>query len=336
MREKKLKDTDFLCISAIIHSRLCGSEILNRIAEADGFDEAFELVCGLCGIQGDNDGDSRKVLSDRLSECYAFADGLIKDTFGFEAWKYRNLLAPFKYVYDCRNLKTAVKCRALHKNPVPMMSQNGTVSAEKTVDAVNSGDFSLFPKNLAQKVQTAQKMTLQTGDPQTADMILDYAVFEDMTESAEKSGLEYLTELIACRADTANIMTAARCAGQGYSAGYMQKFLVPGGKLDFGFFVSNYGISSEKLAAALMYTEYSDVVTAFGTDGVRTAEAERICSEIYLKKADSAEKIPFGAELIVYYIVKKEIEIRNLRIILDGKACGIGNAEIKERLMTGI
>lgn len=45
--------------------------------------------------------------------------------------------------------------------------------------------------------------------------------------------------------------------------------------------------------------------------------------------------VPFGAELLVLYIVRKEFEVKNVRIVLAGKSCGLSSEKIKERLRLG-
>ena len=70
--------------------------------------------------------------------------------------------------------------------------------------------------------------------------------------------------------------------------------------------------------------------------GITATDAEKLCSLIYLRKANAAASMPFGAELVVCYIVRKEYEIRNVRIVLAGKACGLSAEKIKERLMMNV
>lgn len=57
-----------------------------------------------------------------------------------------------------------------------------------------------------------------------------------------------------------------------------------------------------------------------------------MCENLYAKQAYSAEKIAFGPELIVCFLVRKEYEVKNLRILLAGKSCGLSADRIKERL----
>ena len=83
----------------------------------------------------------------------------------------------------------------------------------------------------------------------------------------------------------------------------------------------------EKLLAALAFTAYSELASC--TDA---SEAARLCENLYTKQAYKAETIAFGPELIVCYLVRKEYEVKNLRILLAGKSCGLSADRIRERL----
>lgn len=338
LKKRILKDTDFLYISTRLNASekdAVTGDKLTRLIDASDFDEAYGYVCEMYGVQPEVYGaDYGKLLSEQLTNAYAFAAELIESIIDFDEKPYY-LLDMFRYVYDCQNLKAAIKCEALGKEPASLLCDNGTVGIEKVAYCVNSRDFSAFPRNMAEAASLAAEQLAATGDPQEVDLILDRAAFRDMEESAKGSGLEYLERLIKAKTDSVNIISALRCIKQKKSRQYMQKLYVSGGTLDEDFFASNYDESIAKLISALAFTEYSAVAkyAEQQQNDISATDAEKLCSEVYLKKAYSAASQPFGAELLVCYIIRKEYEIRNIRVILAGKACGLGAEKIKERLM---
>lgn len=339
---KKLKDTDFLCISSSIHAvdkdNLSG-EKLSRLIDAKSFDEALDYAREMYGIEQSEEisSDYGKMLSEELTKAYRFISGLIGNMIDTDVKPY-SLINPFRYVYDCQNLKTAIKCEALKKSTDGLLSENGSVECNTLVSAMTSRDFSAFPPNMASAALTAIEELARTEDPQEVDLILDKAAFEDMTASAYEYNLDYLKELMMYKADSVNISTAIRCIKQGKTKNYLKRLLVSGGKLDEDFFLSNYDETIGKLISALAFTEYSDIAkfSEQQQNGISASEAERFCSVLYIKKAYTACRVPFGAELVIYYIVKKEYEIKNVRIILAGKACGMSSEKIRERLMIAV
>ena len=332
----KLKDTDFLCISSRLHSAekdMIGKDKLLRLIEAKSYDEALRLTLEMYGIQDSADIDYAEILSAELSKAYKFANELISGIIDLDEKPFY-LLNPFRYVYDCQNLKVAIKCELLGKTTDGLISENGSVSCDDLKAALTSRDFSHFAPNMSKAASFAIDQLAATGDPQEVDLILDKAAFEDMASIADMCNLEYLKELMCYKADSVNITTALRCIKQGKNKNYLNKLLVSGGKLDNDFFLSNYDETIGKLINALAYTEYNGITKYSEQQSeITPSEAEKLCSMLYLKKAYGAIRIPFGPELIICYIVRKEYEIKNVRIILAGKACGLTAEKIKERLM---
>lgn len=178
---------------------------------------------------------------------------------------------------------------------------------------------------MAASAVEASNVLAETYDPQACGSIIDKAVFADMSHTARQSRNDYLRRLVECKADSVNITSAVRCIRLGVGFSAFAKMIVPGGKLDVEFFEKCYGSSPEALMSALEFTDYAGASSSL--------EVERRLANMYYETACEAEKIPFGAELLVCCIVKKEYEIRNFRVILAGKACGLDAAKIKERLV---
>lgn len=336
MKKKKLCDTDFLYLSTRLRAaegNLITAEKLNRMLEAKSFEEAFTTACELYGNSSAEYApeDYEKMLAAELAKAYAFACELIDGTVDVDSKPFE-LLAPFRYVYDCQNLKAAIKCAALEKDALPMLSPNGSVTPEAVKAAVADGDYAAFSVNLAAAAPEAVEKLSATGDPQEVDLTLDKAAFADMHEAASASGLMYLSELMRVKTDCTNISTALRCIRQGKPKLYMQKLYLPGGMLDEDFFAAHYDETPAKLLDALAYTAYSGLVSNSAENTPNAAQIEKRCDELYAEKAYAVKYLPFGAELVVCYIVQKEYEIKNVRIVLAGIACGLAPDQIKARL----
>lgn len=335
---QRLRDTDFLYLSTRLRAAensLVGKEKLARLAEAKDFSEAYSLACEMYGVQMSDFGTQgyEKMLSAELEKAYAFATELVDGTIDTDNKPFE-LLESFRFVYDCQNIKACIKCEAVGKDARPMLSENGSVDANKALVYVGAKDFSVFPENMAKAAPYAIEQLAATGDPQELDLILDKAAFADMMASAQKSGLDYLVSLMKTKIDSVNIGMCLRCIRQNKNKAYFKKLYIPGGTLDEDFFISNYDETPAKLLNAVSYTEYSDIskYAEQRADTLNLSHIEKLAEEIYAQKAYSVKSVPFGAELVVCYIVQKEYEIKNVRIVLAGKACGLDGERIKERL----
>lgn len=331
--KRKWRDTDFLYLStrlrAAASSELTG-ERLNRMLDAPTFSEAFALVCDFYGASEEirASGNYEALLDKALADAFALAGelirGVIPEKEGESAPEI--LLAPFRYVYDGQNLKALIKCEALGRDALPLLSENGSVSAENAVRAVSEHEYDAYPAPLALAAAEARTSLAETGDPQQVDLILDKAIFAAMAQAADESGLAYLEKLVRVKTDSANIGIFLRCVRQQKPRAYFEKLYLTGGVLDKDFFLSAYGETPEKLLAALAFTDYSELAGCSDA-----SEAARMCENLYAQYAYSAEKIAFGPELVIGFLVRKEYEVKNLRILLAGKSCGLSTERIKER-----
>lgn len=334
MRKRNWRDTDFLYVSTRLRAASSAEltdEKLNRMLDAPTFAEAFALVCDFYGAGEEirASGNYEALLDKALAEAFALAVELIRSVIrekdGEEAPEI--LLAPFRYVYDGQNLKALVKCEALSRDPLPLLSENGSVSVQEALRAASEHEYQAYPAPLAAAAAEARNVLAETKDPGLADQLLDKAVFASMAQAAGDSGLAYLQELVRVKTDSTNIGSFLRCVKNGKPRSYFERLFLAGGSLDKDFFLSNYGETPEKLLAALAFTAYSELASC--TDA---SEAARLCENLYTKQAYKAETIAFGPELIVCYLVRKEYEVKNLRILLAGKSCGLSADRIRERL----
>ena len=78
-----------------------------------------------------------------------------------------------------------------------------------------------------------------------------------------------------------------------------------------------------------------ELLTA-GTDQItldgKYTKFERIADDMKLKYVKDAKYVSFGIEPLIGYLIAKEMEIKNLRIILTGKVTEVPVEKISERL----
>ena len=308
-----------------LENKALTDERLARVIDAPTFAEARIAVCEAYGVAAD--ASQEEVLSEATARIYAFAEELLCGTPGdFE--KPFGLLLPFRYVYDCQNLKSAIKCDALGRAAGrELFSACGSRTVEDALEAVRSRDFSAFPASLAGAAEKAVDELAASRDPACVDRLLDKAVFADMLAEAEKAGIPYLIGLIRCRIDLINVMTAYRMARTGLTGTDILPSLIPGGTVEPSYLAGNANADVKAFAASLAVTDYAALA-----DEADAAAFEKRCDALYLEKAHEAKRAPFGVEHILCYIAEKEAEIRNVRIVLSGKSAGLAGERIRKML----
>lgn len=333
MKNTKLTDTNYLYLSSAVacfEMSLIEGDKLEKMIDAKGFDESFAIAADAFSShieQKYGAENYENMLSAEILYAYEETEKLLLSAGG-----ETGVLKPLKYAYDCQNLKSCIKCEALKISPNGMLFSCGNIPSEEVVTAVNSRNFSVFSPNICIAAPSAIEEFAASGDPQKIDIILDKAAFADMKEQSEKIGLAYLSQLCAAKADICNIMTFVRCIRSGSGRKLFEEMFLPGGTaaLELEFFTSIFGDGEERLFSMLSNSLAYDKLTDSANKSL--GEIEKLCDEIYLQTALGARTISFGAEKAVMYIIEKENEIRNIRIVLAGKKSGLSPENLRERI----
>lgn len=239
-----------------------------------------------------------------------------------------------RYQYDCNNIKAIIKCNSRGVSPDNMLFSFGTISRETLTVAMREANYTSLPQHMAKAVPEAIEAFAQTSNPQKVDLILDRACFADMLESALSSGVEYSVRLVRAKIDLINILTCIRIINMKlYLAAdpFMREAFIDGGTLPLDFFISGLEYGIVKLFEALEYTPYSAIVREADAESPLYT-VERVADNFWLGIAKEAKYIPFGAPVLVGYIIALEYEVKNIRIIMAGKDAGLSSDAIRERL----
>ena len=114
----------------------------------------------------------------------------------------------------------------------------------------------------------------------------------------------------------------------------LRDVLIPGGRIDRKLYLDTIDGPLDAFSGALRYTAYSSLVEGienFRNTGMLT-RLEKMSDNYIMEYAKKSRFIAFGIEPLVGYLIAKENEMRNLRIIMVGKINGIPVDVIRERL----
>ncbi len=206
-----------------------------------------------------------------------------------------------RYPYDCHNIKAVLKSSLRGTEPERLLFPFGSISAGDAVAIASQRDFSLaeklLPPNMAAALAEAAELYSKTGDPQFIDVTLDKACFADMAETSKSFGCEFFVSLVETKIDLANLLLAIRL------------LRMRGVSISFDF---------EMLGSAQGYPPLSFI--------------EKQCDDYFMQLVRSAQGVLYGPEPLGAYIIAREYETRNLRILAAGKLAGQLSGTIKERL----
>ena len=182
----------------------------------------------------------------------------------------------------------------------------------------------------------AYKTFEETKDPEKIEFFIDKRYFEKVLEISKRLELDLVEEYFRAMIDFVNIRTFIRCKRQGQDISVLKEALIQGGYIDIDDILSYF------------YKEIQDLVDAYKNSKIGEGlflglkgynETGRLLlfekyMENYLTNLlkERVKRMPYGPEIIFAYVHAKEIEIKNLRIALVGRANGLSPDFIKERL----
>ncbi len=320
----RYKDTEYTYISAKVRAMeasLVGRDVLDRMISADDTDTAFSYLreCGF-ELSGLTAAAREDVLIGELGRALTEIERNAPDA---------KMFAFFRYPYDCSNAKAVIKCRARGVDPEAMLFSVGTVSKSEIASS-----FAGLPKNMKKAADEAERAYAETKNPQLIDFILDRACYADMAECAESTGIDYIKELVAARADLTNFMIALRVMRMNcgeYGASMLKGALLDTGRIGARAFISAYEIGEAEIISALSRGGYRSLAEKL-TVGVELGEAEKLCDNEKMQIIKGAKYKTYGIEIPVAYIAAVEAEIQNIRIVLAGKEAGSAPSVIGERI----
>ncbi len=322
MPQRTKSENEYLFASVrvrLAEKYLISESKLRSAAAAKGTEETEAIIASL-----PSSGDTpEKKLTNSLASAFEFAEEITPEP---------NIVLFLRYVYDCCNIKSALKCyfRGIECPEDEMLFSFGSIPCDKVKKMPEKHDFSSLPRNMSEAAEEAFDAYVKTNNPQLIDTILDRACFTDMLQAAEDSGESFAVELVKMKIDLTNIMMACRTMKMGsvFASELLRASLISGGNIPESEFKAE---STEKLAEILRETPYSSLSELISGNH-SSAELERACDNIYMQRIKSTKTLSFGAPLICAYLVASEYQVKNLRILLAGKRALQSSEKITERL----
>ena len=310
---------------------LLNKDALERLLETSTIEQAyFMLEEQGFSLQTDANGKilREETLLTRLSSAYAEITQLTEEI-------GEGLFSIWRYPYDCNNLKAVIKCFIRGISCEGMTFDFGTVSVEEIKKMVRMQDYSALPTNLSSAATEAMATYAKTKDPQRIDLILDRACFADMLDAAEKSGVSYTVKLVKTKIDLTNLVMCLRVMRmQSGDAGkiLLRDALLDGGTLETDRILDLYEMEEKSFWEKLLYTDYRKFAEALSSKHPSLTEVERAADNVFMDVAREARFIACGPEVLIGYLLGVENEVRNIRVLLAGKATGLPRETVWERI----
>lgn len=315
-----------------LETGLLGRDALTRLSDAPSLDACYALLAEY-GYTLKTDEKSGKILREEsllggLRAAFNEITALTENT-------NSKAFALWRYPYDCNNIKAAIKCFARKTDCDSMLFDFGTVSVDAVKKAVATNDFSAFPDEMAEGAREAVSTFAKTGNPQLIDLILDKACYRQMLSDAKESGVEYAVRLVKTKIDFINLVSCVRVlrmrSGEA-GRSLLCEALIDGGEMPADAILALYEDGERGFWEHLLYTDYKRFANAVEGREPSLTAVERAADNVWMSLVREARFISHGEEILIGYLLGVECEVRNVRVILAGKAAGLSSETVWERI----
>lgn len=327
---KKIKDTDYLAISARIRAMengLLTRERMEQVLDARTDDEAVKILqeCGYPELDATHPEAMDAALSAAREATLADLADSAPDP------RYIDI---FKLKYDYHNVKAVLKADAMGTDADHMLMDMGRVSAEELKEAVQSGELENLPVRLAAAVAEAKEVLDTTRDPQLSDIVLDRWCYKDMDDVAEATGSKFLHGYVKAQIDAANLRSLVRTIRMGKNADFLKGVLFEGGDIETDAILKISAAGGSGMMELYGPTRFQAAAEA-GAEALRggaLTRFEKLCDDAVGDYLAGAQFVPFGEAPLLGYLAARETEYTNLRILLLGRSTGLPADVIRSRL----
>lgn len=330
MSGKKVKDTDYLFLSAMLRAReanMLDRERIERMLSAISFAEAARLLTDI-GYEDMSSADAKEVDAVLSAHRKAIFDDIARTA------PKPELVDAFRLKYDYHNAKVIIKAEGVGVSGESLISDCGRVEGTVLLQAYEEDDFRSLPLSLGRAMKEAKATLARTGNPQLADFELDKAYFSEMSRIAEETNSAFLMSYVRLLIDSANLRAAVRTVRMGRGYEFLMSALIRGGAADPERIAQSVVSAGEGLSSAVTdsYLQQAVSLGAEAMKGGSVTAFELACDNAVAAFLSSAKMVPFGSQAVVEYLALVEAEITAIRMILTERLAGIEPDVTRERL----
>jgi V/A-type H+-transporting ATPase subunit C len=255
--------------------------------------------------------DYERTFDDELLRVYRFLRDLSEDAPEIQVFLRR---------WDIHNLKLLVVTDGQGKP-----SSMGLISWPELKEMVATGTYPGLPH----EVQTVLQALPETGPARAAALDRAYYRF-GLRILGRRPGL--LREYWWARVDLINLLVFLRLRKLGAPVQEFEDYLVEPGYIRREAWRSQYEADQTELTVLFDRTPYQNLLLV--GEGLQTEipALEREIDNFLLQVISAAKMVPLGIEPLIGYLLAKEREILNLRLVFTGKLNKIPAETIKRRL----
>lgn len=317
-------------IRAMEH-RFLDAQTIQRMLDAENASSVMKILgeTSYAAVISANAGESNfdRILEAELRSAYEEVRQFVPD---------KSLINLMLLQYDFHNVKVLMKSlfnvRGGGKKRWDLLSSLGAYPVDDLITNIEVEDYARLPYGLNLLVPQCFSIWEQSRDVLEVERLLDKRMFEVMLEQAKILGMQGLIDWVKARTDGENIRTLARLKRFGFESARILPFLHEGGVIAPELLAALVSEPLDGWARVLNFSEYGKLLSRaeFSKDFSELIPSlEKTLDDHYLDKLSIYLYRQNAPENIVFYLWAKEMEIKNVRMILVSKSGNSDNASLR-------
>jgi V/A-type H+-transporting ATPase subunit C len=309
-----------------IETRMLSATTLLDMANAENFEQAADLLAGseyALPHSGRNFAEVENMLHLRRSAVRKLFEELMID---------KPIAKLFRTRDDFANLRLALR-RTLTERPLGTdYSGEGNVSPQIFEQVFQEENYQLFPDYMAEATEQAILAYYQNKDIRWIDYTIDQLQAEYNLKKARRLKSLFLIGLFRIQIDLTNIrmMLRLKFTGAEYRNVFLKGGFIEQERLENAL---NVGYESQgQLFFVLPYHRLVEAGANYLMSNKSFLKIEQQCDEFLTGFLKSTVQITAGPQPIIAYLLMKENEIRNVRLILTAKKNFLDTKLILDRI----
>ena len=304
------------------------SEVLNALNDSSYSSAIAEL---------DRDEEYEKILNKELVKVYDKIADVTPDKnisqYLIEKYNFHNLKLLVKEIIQEEDYSKIYSPMANVDTAFIKRELLRTTDGEVSLGSVGKKDDREIYLDYAQKALKAYR---ESENPAMIDISLDKSYYEREVDLAEKTGIESLLAYTKEAIDLNNIKTLLRIRGQKLDFGHLENALIEGGNLDKNDVLAMINMDANEIVLKTSSLKVNSYLKASldrdKNDTENLLDLEKAIDDHFMDFAKKAKSMTYGPEVLLGFLIAKEQEIKNLRIIFISKLNSLPKDFTRERL----
>lgn len=313
----------------VLETLMLSRSLLMEIVNAESFDAGVDMLNNTeyALPQGERSSEQvEEMLTGRRHQLRNHFDKLMLDDRIIELFHARQ---------DFANLRLALRRKLTDKPIGNDYSHEGSVSIDDFIHAVDEEDYAFLPFYMREAIEAGVMGYYKDRDIRGIDFGIDHYQNEYSLRTAEEINSGFLLELFRMNADLTNLKTMLRVKFTQLGSGFNSDMFLDGAYIHYDKLRHAVESAYDSIPVIFYTTPYHEILErgiAYLVENNSFVRFEQRCEQHILGYLNSTIQITAGHQPVVAYLIKKENEIRRVRLILTAKKNKLDNKLVQDRL----